>query len=357
VQLHLQECDAQKDWGMSTSTLNPQQGEDKNMGKRNAAAASLMVLAGIVAGCGGAGSSGSPTSTTPSSALTAVSGKVADGYLVNATVFLDQNNNYQLDAGEPSAVTDANGAYTLNISADDLGKYPIVVLAVKGQTIDLDNPGSTIINSYVMSLPPAAVSGTISAMVSPMSTLIRENMAANPGMSLSDAMTQLRNQMNLPSGTDMMADYVKLAASSDANKASYQLMHTAAQDMAALMAGQASQIMAGPGGATSVDVNRFRTMMGEMNLKMPQMVDAMKAGVTQNQTMLGQMASTLGSMMGSVPPTLSGMPFRNMTSMFPSMSGIRFWNMTGHPIASLPGMMGGKGSSSIGNMMGKIAAR
>jgi hypothetical protein len=51
------------------------------------------------------------------------------------------------------------------------------------------------------------------------------------------------------------------------------------------------------------------------------------------------------------------MPFRNMTSMFPSMSGIRFWNMTGHPIASLPGMMGGKGSSSIGNMMGKIAAR
>jgi hypothetical protein len=97
-------------------------------------------------------------------------------------------------------------------------------------------------------------------------------------------------------------------------------------------------------------------LMGEMNLKMPQMIDAMKAGGQQNQTMMGQMASTLGSLVSSVAPTLSGVPFRNMTSLFPSMSGIRFWNMTAHPIPFLQGMMGGKGSATSGNTMGSGSA-
>ena len=151
--------------------------------------AALLTIS-LIAGCGGG-------SSTPA-ASTAVSGKVADGYLAGATVFLDRNNNYQMDAGEPFTMTDANGAYTLMVDPADMGRYPIVAMAIKGQTVDKDT-NQTVADSYMLSMPASAVSGAVSSnFISPMSTLIREKMAANPGMTLTDAMTQLRNQMNMP---------------------------------------------------------------------------------------------------------------------------------------------------------------
>ena len=215
-------------------------------------AAALTV--GLIAGCGGG------SSTTP----TAISGKVADGYLVGATVFLDKNSNYQMDAGEPSTTTDANGVYTLNIDPADVGKYPIVAMAIKGVTVDMDNPGVAIANSYILSMPATAISGTVNRnFISPMSTLIREKMAANTGMTLTDAMVQLRNQMNLPVGIDMMADYVA-SSQSGTNAAQYQAMHTTAQQMAGLMAGQAALVING----SAVSQSRYRGMMGAINSNM-----------------------------------------------------------------------------------------
>jgi len=111
--------------------------------KRNLITAAVLVAASLIAGCGG--SAGSNPSTT------SVSGKVADGYLVNASVFLDKNGNYVLDTGEPSATTDADGAYVLNIEPADVGRYPIVVLATKGVTIDKDT-NLPVENSYILCL-------------------------------------------------------------------------------------------------------------------------------------------------------------------------------------------------------------
>ena len=88
-----------------------------------------LLAIGIIAGCGNSGTN------TP---ITSISGKVADGYLVGATVFLDKNSNYQLDSGEPSATTDLNGGYTLMVDPADVGKYPIVAIAIKGVTVDKD---------------------------------------------------------------------------------------------------------------------------------------------------------------------------------------------------------------------------
>ena len=93
-----------------------------------------------IAGCGGGGS------TTAAPATLAITGKVADGYLANATVFLDKNGNYQLDPGEPFTTSDQNGAYVLNVAPDDVGKYPIVAIATKGQTVDKDT-GSAVASS------------------------------------------------------------------------------------------------------------------------------------------------------------------------------------------------------------------
>ena len=70
--------------------------------KKHLILSTVLVVAGIISGCSGSGSTGTST--------TSVTGKVADGYLVNATVFLDKNSNYQLDQGEPFTTTDQNGA-------------------------------------------------------------------------------------------------------------------------------------------------------------------------------------------------------------------------------------------------------
>ena len=267
---------------------------------------------GIIAGCGGGGS-------TPA---TSILGKVADGYLVNATVFMDKNNNYQLDAGEPSTTTDANGAFTLNIDSADLGKYPIVAMAIKGQTIDRDI-NAAVSNSYVMSAPAGAT-----GFISPMSTLIREKMAVNQGMTLNDAMIQLRNQMNLPLGIDMMADYV-VASQSGTTATQYLTMRTTAQQMAGLMAGQAALVMNVNG--SSVNLNRYRGMMATINSNMPAITA--NAG---NSAFMASMMTTMQTQLGTI--SMSG--FMNYSGMFRNItSHSSFWSSAGAPMTPMSGGM------------------
>src|SRR6266702_3382167 len=108
--------------------------------KRAIAAASILTL-GIIAGCGGSG--GNTAQTVP------VSGVVADGYLRGAEVFLDKHGSYQWDGVEPRTISGPGGTYTLNVSPQDMGKYPIVVKAIPGSTIDEDT-GQPVQQGYVM---------------------------------------------------------------------------------------------------------------------------------------------------------------------------------------------------------------
>lgn len=269
--------------------------------KTNIATIAAALTVALIAGCGGS----TPTTTT------ALSGNVADGYLVGATVFLDKNLNYQLDAGEPTTVTGENGAYTLNVDPADVGKYPIVAMAIQGQTVDMDFPNETVASSYILCLPARAVSGTVNSyFISPMSTLIWEKLEANPDMTLTEAMTQLRTQMNLAAGTDMMGDYVAGSGQGMMNAAQYQAMHTIAQQMAGIMAGQAEFVMNGRG-VSSVD--RYRSMVGMINYDM----SVITANATDSTFMTGmrnQMQTQLRNMqMNGGFANYSGM-FRNMTS-------------------------------------------
>lgn len=285
-------------------------------------AAALTV--GLIAGCGS-------SSSTPAASAT-LSGKVADGYLVGATVFLDKNGNYQLDASEPTTTTDANGAYTLNVDPADVGKYPIVAMAIQGQTIDTDT-NQTVSNSYILSMPATAMSGTVSSnFISPMSTLIREKMDANPGMTLNDAMTQLRNQMNLSSGMNVMADYVT-GSQSGTNAAQYQTMHTTAQQMAGVMAGQAALVMNG----SAVNQSRYRNMMGTINSNMPAITANVTNGQGMNSTFMSGMMSQMKTQIGAMP--ISG-GFVNYSGMFRNMtSHSSFWSNIGTPMTPMSGGM------------------
>lgn len=284
------------------------------------------MVAGTLAGCGGGGGSSTP------SAPTSVSGVVADGYLVGAIVFMDKNSNYQSDGGEPLTMTNANGSYTLNVEPADVGKYPLVAMAIKGQTVDMDT-NQTVADSYMLSMPAAAISGTVNSnFISPMSTLIREKMAANPGMTMNDAMTQLRNQMNLPIGIDMMADYMA-GSRLGTNSAQYQAMHTTAQQMVGLMAGQATLVMNGG----TVNQNRYRSMMATINSNVSAIAANVMNGQGMNSPIMANMMSQMQSQLGGMPmnggyTNYSGM-FRNMTSHS------SFWSKSGTPMTPMSGGM------------------
>jgi hypothetical protein len=266
-----------------------------------------LLSASLITGCG---SGGLDTNAGVGSGGTgvlakAVTGTVADGYLVNTTVFLDKNGNYQLDAGEPSAVTDANGAYTLKIDPTDVSKYPIVALAIKGITLDKDT-NQAIANSYVLSLPKDSVTGTVSNFISPMSSQIRELMETGAYASLQQASDALSSKLGLPAGTDMMGDYIQ------ANNTS---IHTAAQNMSTLMGNQMVQIMGMNGSNITVDVNRYRGMMGLMFNNMS------SSWWQSSQSGMGTFSSTMTTMLSNTPTTPAGQPYWNMSTAYSNMTG------------------------------------
>ena len=279
--------------------------------KKQLMAVAVVVAAGMLAGCGG----GSSTTSAK------VAGKVADGYLEKATVFLDKNGNYRLDAGEPSTETNASGAYTLDIDPADLGNYPIVAVAIRNVTIDKDTD-LPVANSYLLSLPKDSVSGTVNGnFISPLTTQVREMMETGNYATMQEAMDALRVSLDLPADTNMMGDYI---AEPDL------AMHSTAQNMATLMGGQMEQVFGAGGNIGSVDVNRYRGMMGVMFSNMSS-VRASNSDATMTELMT-QMSSSLGSI-------TIGEPFRNMSSYY---GGGMMWG--GNTTSG--GMMGG-------NMMGR----
>lgn len=277
----------------------------------------------VIAGCG----SGGTHQTTP------VTGAVADGYLQNATVFLDRNSNYQLDQGEPSTTTDQNGAYVLSIAAGEVGRYPVVAVAVKGQTIDKDT-GLAVTGSYVLCLPGAAISGTVSNFISPMSTLIREKMAANPGLSLAEAITQLRNQLNLPVGINVLGDYIA-GGTTGLHGSQYQTMHQVARQMTSLMATQADLVVSGTGAYHA----RFRGMMGQINQNLPLIVDNVNRGLGMESTFMQALRSGMYANLAGTPVSAG---YGSFSSLFRNTtSHTYFWRYSSGTIQPLSRMMGG----------------
>lgn len=290
------------------------------------AAAMTVAMAGTLTGCGGSGSG------TPAASV-AIGGTVADGYLSGAQVFLDKNGNYQPDPGEPSTTTDANGTYSLNVAPEDIGKYPIIAVAIKDKTIDLDN-GQPVPNSYLLSIPPTAVSGTVNNFISPMSSLLREKMEANPGMTMAQAMTQLRNQLNLQAGLDMLGDYMAGSRAGQSYQTQYQAMHKVAQQMAGLMANQGGLVMNGSGANRA----RYRSMMGLINQNLPQIAGNATQGMGMTSSVMTAMQTRMQTMLAAISPS-SG--FGNYSSMFRNMTSHQyFWNYSGTKWQPTGGMMG-----------------
>lgn len=110
-------------------------------------------------GCGGGGGS-SDGGVAP--AKKTVEGKVIDGYISGATVFLDLNFNSKLDAGEPSTVTGEAGTFALTVTDEqaECSQYVPTVTHVPVGAIDSDYPNQPITKAYTMVSPPSFAMAT-----------------------------------------------------------------------------------------------------------------------------------------------------------------------------------------------------
>ncbi|MDW7645872.1 MAG: Ig-like domain-containing protein [Desulfuromonadales bacterium] len=174
----------------------------------------LLLGAILLGGCGGSGGdssmSGDPASLPDLSAsATLLEGRVADGYLRNALVFLDRNGNKRHDADEPATRSGEQGYYSLSVAQGDGERYPVVVQVRAGETIDEDNIEEPVA-FHVTLEAPAGHHG----FISPLSTLIKHELEKFPQMAAPEAEVHVRNALNLSEDLSLLEDYVALSLSS-----------------------------------------------------------------------------------------------------------------------------------------------
>ena len=173
-------------------------------------------LTGLLTACGGGGGGAVPSAP----ATTAFSGVAVDGYLENAMAFADCNNDGIHNNAEASATTNALGQFTLNLTAEQ-AQCRWVVKATAGVTKD---SGETITQDFtLLTLPPSKGANTV---VSPLTTKVVAAMAQNNN-DLADAKAAVRLALGL-GNIDVMADFVALKNSANAQAREYGEAHNLA---------------------------------------------------------------------------------------------------------------------------------
>lgn len=151
----------------------------------------------LAVACGGSDSSGVLFPSTSST-----SGVVTGSYYRNAKVCIDANNNGRCDATETTAVTDANGAFTL------YGQGALVVeIGTSSKRYDPVTKTETAVTQPLVFRAPAAANGVVSAI----STELVALMDANGG-DLAAARTALAKRLGVPE-SQLLADHNKVTDS------------------------------------------------------------------------------------------------------------------------------------------------
>ena len=213
--------------------------------KRSLVSAAVAALIGLTA-CSGGGSDESTGAAT----TTSLSGIVADGYLLNATVCLDLNLSKTCDSGEPTATSTSGGKYSLDATQAQIDTFPIVAEIIAGTTVDEDNPASPIVKAYTLTAPAGK-----GVFVSPLTTMVQAQIETT-----GKTAEQIENEILASMGQDptlvsLFDDYIAKKADTS-NPAvvqdSYLKLHQIAQVTAITIANNIEIIKAA---ITSGDVN------------------------------------------------------------------------------------------------------
>lgn len=189
----------------------------------------LVLSIHLLTACGGGGESSSGTTTTPTPnttiTTTTLSGTViAYGAVQGATVCLDKNNNLKCETSEPQATTNAQGQYSLtNINPGDSSSYLVIAIVPAGAK-DSNQP---VANAYTLTTPLGK-----HAVISPLTTVIHEDMSRFPG-SPEQAAERVRYGLGFAKGIDLLTDYSP-ATNSDQKRLrnfGYAMSYTMADNM------------------------------------------------------------------------------------------------------------------------------
>jgi sugar lactone lactonase YvrE/RNase P/RNase MRP subunit p29 len=216
----------------------------------------------VLTSCGGGGGGGgAPAGGAP--AASNFNGVAVDGYLYQARAFLDSNGNGQYDNGEPTATTDANGAFTLSATQDQINSHSVVVTAIAGTTIDQDNPNTPLASGMTLVAPAGNPS-----VVSPLTTQVSAKMAG--GLSLADAKSAVQTELGLPN-IDVMKNFV----AEKATNAAYADAHKVAASVAEVLKNIETQ-----SSANTTLANRFSSLTTTVTSQVAPNVTQIKAAAS-----------------------------------------------------------------------------
>jgi acid phosphatase len=155
-----------------------------------------IAAAALVVACGG-GSDGGGFLPFFGGATTA--GVVTGSYYRNAKVRIDANNNGRCDAGEASATTDANGAFTL------AGQGAVVAeIGTGSKRFDPDTGVESAVTRALVFRAPAGANGVVNAISTELAALMDAN-----GGNLAAARTALATRLGV-SESQLLADHNKV---------------------------------------------------------------------------------------------------------------------------------------------------
>ncbi len=145
-----------------------------------------------------------PSVTPPTSSTTKLQVRALDGYLSNALVFADYNNNLQRDKDEPSARTDSQGLVTLEIDTSKLTSPILKLYGYVNKTtttnITLDAE-STLQNSVLLSSTVFVRNGEIDNTnihpINPFTTLASNNINVADNISVDTYQKTYQATLNL----------------------------------------------------------------------------------------------------------------------------------------------------------------
>lgn len=194
-----------------------------------------VVALSALAACGGGGgggdsssSSGSSSSDSSGGSGAVLTGAVADGYLRDARVFLDRNNNHVYDAGEPETRSGDQGRYSLDVEPGDGDLYPVVVEVEAGVTVDEDS--GAIDSDYVLESPPGRWQ-----FVSPLTTLVKLEMDKNSSMTEVQAMLKVSNALGVTTSISLFDDYLDTSNVAAVSVSEYGRTHRVARIVASAL--------------------------------------------------------------------------------------------------------------------------
>lgn len=178
--------------------------------------------------------SGSDSDADNSASTVNFDGKVADGYLVNAKVCLDLNNNYACDSDEPFATSSAGGAFSLSgVTQAQVDSHSVIVEVIAGETYDEDagDPAVKIQTAYKLTAPAG------SQFISPITTIVKGKM--DGGLSLQESIDEVKDVLG--DDFDPTTDYVAAKESNELTQTErdiYERGHKVAQVIAGLIANE-----------------------------------------------------------------------------------------------------------------------